>query len=309
MGLREDREFLKQLREEREALSESMKKHERDAWNKKMLQREDIIDKHKSDVDNYYKYKDEVQRQLVRKALLELYTQSIYNINSREMLICENLIDQYINDNDPINILRKMKTSQNGFLRVIAEAAKKHHSKITKNAKVGDVGTQTVSATDLSNFWKEIDKSENIEDITSLIRLRVSNAEEEFVNKNKEDKEDIKTILANTAERIKSAQDTTDNDYSTATEAYETKMAKEQIYNINYNRHRNVFDRIVRNLSKAVLLHEDLKREYTEDNKLDMPRIIESARCMYTLLEMVGTLQLEKVDSEYIEDTLRSISC
>ncbi len=309
MGLREDREFLKQLREEREALSEAMKKHERDSLNKKMIQREDLIDKHKSEMDRFYKYKDEVQRLLVRKALLELYTQSIYNINSREMLICENLIDQYIDENNPVNILRKMKGSRNGFLRVIAEAAKKHHSKITKNAKMGDIGTQTVSQTDLSNFWKEIDNSENVEDITNLIRLRVSNAEEEFVNKNKEDKEDIKTILTNTAERIKSAQDTTDNDYAAATEAYETKMAKEKIYNINYNRHHNVFDRIVRNLSKAVLLHEDLKKEYTTDNKLDMPRIIESARCMYTLLEMVGTLQLENVDTEYIEETLRSISC
>jgi hypothetical protein len=28
---------------------------------------------------------------------------------------------------------------------------------------------------------------------------------------------------------------------------------------------------------------------------------------MYTLLEMVATLQLEKVDQQYIEDTLKSI--
>lgn len=308
MGLREDREFLKQQRIDRNALSEAMKKHDRDSLNYKIIQHENIVDKHKADIDRFYNYKDEVRRLLIRKALFELYTRSIYNINSREMVICENLIDQYIDDNDPVKILQKMKYSRNGFLRVIAEAAKKHHSKITKNAKVGDIGTQTVSQTDLTDFWKEIDKSENVEDITNLIRLRVSNAEEEFVNKNKEDKEDIKTILANTAERIKSAQASNDNDYSAATEAYETKLAKEKIYNINYNRHHNVFDRIVRNLSKSVLLHEDLRNEYTEDNKLDMSKIIESARCMYTLLEMVGTLQLEDIDTEYIEETLKSIN-
>ena len=38
-----------------------------------------------------------------------------------------------------------------------------------------------------------------------------------------------------------------------------------------------------------------------------MDAIVESARCMYALLETVSTIQLEKVDIKYIEDTLKSI--
>ena len=65
---------------------------------------------------------------------------------------------------------------------------------------------------------------------------------------------------------------------------------------------------MVRNISESVIKNEEIKEEFTTDNgRLDMDKIVESARCMYTLLEMVSTLQIEKVDSNYIEEALKSI--
>ena len=65
---------------------------------------------------------------------------------------------------------------------------------------------------------------------------------------------------------------------------------------------------MVRNLSEVALTNEEAKKEFLAENgHLDVEKIVESVRCMYTLLEMVGTIQLEKVDQQYIEDTLKSI--
>ena len=65
---------------------------------------------------------------------------------------------------------------------------------------------------------------------------------------------------------------------------------------------------MVRNLSEAALKNEDAKGTLIDESgKLDMDAIVESAHCMYALLETVSTIQLEKVDIKYIEDTLKSI--
>ena len=99
-----------------------------------------------------------------------------------------------------------------------------------------------------------------------------------------------------------------DNDYAEEVEESETRLAKNKIYQIQHEGHRSVFDRMVRNLSEAALKNEDAKGTLIDESgKLDMDAIVESARCMYALLETVSTIQLEKVDIKYIEDTLKSI--
>ena len=86
------------------------------------------------------------------------------------------------------------------------------------------------------------------------------------------------------------------------------RIAKDKIYNVQHESYHNIFDRMVRNISEAVLKDQVIKEQFSLDNgRLDMDKIVESARCMYTLLEMVSSLKIEKVDSEYIEAALKSI--
>ena len=137
--------------------------------------------------------------------------------------------------------------------------------------------------------------------------MRVSNAEENFINRNQQDKENVKTVLKQTADRVQMAKDTNDNDYAESVEESETRIAKDKIYKIQHEGYRSVFDRMVRNLSEAAVKNKDAKGSLIDENgKLNMDSIIESARCMYSLLETIGTIQLEKVDNKYIEDTLKS---
>lgn len=239
---------------------------------------------------------------------MKIYEGSFHNITEREHVLCEALMEQYIQDTGTTQLLKNMKFSDSFLLRKIHEEVNDFASDITADATADNPDSQVIDPEKVDSFWKAIDKSEDIEDITNLIRMRVSNAEEDFINKNQEDKEDVKTVLKQTAARVQAANGSNDNDYSEAVEESETRLAKDRIYKIQHESHHNVFDRMVRNLSEVALTNEEAKKEFLAENgHLDVEKIVESARCMYTLLEMVGTIQLEKVDQQYIEDTLKSI--
>ena len=308
MSLSEDRKFLKEKKAAKENIEKEKKKQEKEIQNRREIEREEIKAKHEAAVTNFYKYKDNVKRLLLRKALLEIYNRSIYNMTGREKLLCENLIDQYIEEHDHHVLLRKMKCSRNPLLRCISEKVKEYSEEITQDATADDPGSQVMSKSTAEDFWKDIDKANDVDDITHLIRIRVSNAEEDFINKNQEDKEDIKDVLKQTAARVNIARASGDDDYAEEVEESANRIAKNKIYAIQHEGRKNVFDRMVKNLSKAVLLNENMKAEYTTSNgKLDIDKIVESVRCMYTLLEMVGTICLEDVDNKYIEESIQSI--
>lgn len=308
MGLREDREYLEKQRAVRFALKEQAEKQAREELDKIREAKENALLAEEALFEHFYNYKNDVKKLLLTEALMNIYKGSIFHISDRENTICESLLGNYIEENGVPKLMKNMKFSESGILHDIYDNVNKYYKKITEDAEMDDVTTQTIKPEDVTEFWKDIDSSNDVDDITSLIRLRVSDAEENFVNKNAQDKENVKSILKNTADRIQSAKATNDNDYSEAVEESEMRIANNDIYRIQHESHRSVFDRMVRNLSESVMKDEGTRKEYTlENGRLDMDAIVESARCMYTLLEMVSTLQLEKVDSAYIEETLASI--
>ena len=308
MSIKDDREYLAEAREKREALKENARKEALDQYNKSVIEREDLKAAYEAKLDKFYKYKDDVKKILVSEALFGVYKKSMINPSDRELKIGRALIENYVEDLGPAKLLRNMKFSESAFLLEVKDAVEDFYNKITDDADAEEISTQTIKPEDVEDFWKQVDKSDDIQDITDMIRLRVSNAEEEFVNKNQEDKENVKTILKQTAERVQNAKDSNDNDYAEAVEESETRLAKEKLYDIQHVSRHNVFDRMVRNISEVAIKDESAKKEFVlENGRLDMDKIVESARCMYTLLEMVSTLKIENVDGQYIEDTLKSI--
>lgn len=308
MGLREDRNYLKERKEFKRTLAENARKQEIENMNKLREEIDNAKLMHEAKIDNFYNYKADVKKTLLTEALSRIYKGSIFHITDREAALCDSLLGSYIESTGVDTILKNMRFSKSGLLVSIYEAEQEAFDDITKDANAEDVTSQTIDPKAIEDFWDNIDKNNDIDDVTNMIRLRVSNAEEDFINKNQADKEDIKTILKDTAERVQNAKASNDNDYSEAVEESEMRIAKDKIYNIQHESYHNVFDRMVRNISEAVLKDQVIKEQFSLDNgRLDMDKIVESARCMYTLLEMVSSLKIEKVDSEYIESALKSI--
>ena len=306
--LYEDSLYLQNQKETKESLVKSAKIREQEEINNAYLEREALKEAAEKKINDFYKYKDDVKKALLSEALLGIYQNVFINSSIREEALTESLMNQYIEENGTTNILKRMKYSNNLILKNLYEAVTEKSDEITKDATADDPSTQIIDKDNIKDFWKEIDNSEDVEDATNIIRLRVANAEEDFVNRNQQDKANIDTILKDTASRIQTAKSGNDNEYAEDVEESETRLAKDKIYQIQHESHRNVFDRMVRSLSEVVLKNEDIKKEFTlENGRLDMDRIVESVRCMYGLLEMVSTLGLENVDEKYIEDTIKSI--
>lgn len=306
--LYEDSLYLQNQKETKESLAKAAKIREQEEIDNAYLEREAIKEAAEKKINDFYKYKNDVKKALLSEALLGIYQNVFINSSIREEALTESLMNQYIDENGTTNILKKMKYSDNLILRNLYEAVMEKSDEITKDATSDDPSTQIIDKDNIKDFWKEIDNSEDVEDATNIIRLRVANAEEDFVNRNQQDKANIDTILKDTASRIQTAKSGNDNEYAEDVEESETRLAKDRIYQIQHESRRNVFDRMVRSLSEVVVKNEDIKKEFTlENGRLDMDRIVESVRCMYGLLEMVSTLGLENVDEKYIEDTIKSI--
>lgn len=307
MSLREDRQYLAEQRKAKEEAAKLARQKSINEFNQHIVEEENQKMAFNKSVDKLFEFKANVKKSLIKKMLMELCVGSIPNYTHREYSICENLIENYISEVGETALLKNMRFSENGFLRTCWSEINSHYKTITEDA-TRDEDTQYIDSGSLDDFWNDVDNTEDVDDITNLIRMRVSNAEENFVNRNQQDKENVKTVLKQTADRVQMAKDTNDNDYAESVEESETRIAKDKIYKIQHEGYRSVFDRMVRNLSEAAVKNKDAKGSLIDENgKLNMDSIVESARCMYSLLETIGTIQLEKVDNKYIEDTLKSI--
>ncbi len=164
-------------------------------------------------------------------------------------------------------------------------------------------------ATGKAKMFEELEDEEDVRKAIDLIKDRVANAEEAFIKRNAEDKRKIDNLLGKISDNVKKVEDISDNDSDKAKVAEEAvSIAKQQYDSIVEHKELTIYETFVRNLTKSILNNTDVVNDYlTESGTLDMPNIEQSARVMYTFLETLNTLQLEDVNSKYIEKILNEM--
>ena len=158
-------------------------------------------------------------------------------------------------------------------------------------------------------IFDDLEQEEDVKKAVEIISQRVADAEEDFVKRNAEDKKKIDDLIGKISDNIKTVEKISDNDAPESKVAEESvRMYNRQIKNITENRPQKVFEKMVRKLSESAIKDKVLKEAYTlDDGKLDIGGIIESAKVMYGFLEALNTLQLERVDKEYIANVLKEL--
>lgn len=292
---------LKKQYENKKSFEEYIKTKEIDMEKQKIA---DLKHNAKVKIMKYNDFKEDVKFEVLHKALTRLCENSLRNPTDEQINACSNLIESYIKDNGMYNVLRRMSNSRNLLLRELAEDIKNTSEELIDSAQEDEEG-YTINKDTIDDFINEIDNNDDINDVTNIIRLRVSNAEEDFVNKNEQDNENIKTILKDTAERVKNAKDDNDNDYAEEIEESEMRIASKEIYKIQHENRNSVFDRIVKTIAKNSLLTSN--EAVTDGNKINVEAVVDIAKSVYTVLEMFSATLLEKVDDEYINDTINSL--
>ena len=116
------------------------------------------------------------------------------------------------------------------------------------------------------------------------------------------------SLLNKISDNVKTVEKLADNNST------QSKIAKENVQLANreisdiHNKPQSIYEAMIRNLSSSIIKDEALKNEYLNENgTLDMSSVIESAKIMYAFLETLNTLQLERVDGEYIKNALSQI--
>lgn len=298
---------LKNSRDERQQLAEAAKQELDNIRNEQIEAREALREAALKKSENFYEYKDTVRKVFVTEALKRIYAGSILNPSSAERKMGDALVEGYVNDKGADFIIQRFKSANTPMMTNLYEAEEEYYEAETKDADMDDPSTMTINRANAGEFIEKTFELEDIDDITNTIRLRVSAAEEEFVNKNQMDNENIKTILSDTKDRIENAKSENDNEYAEEVAAQESAIANDKIYKIRHEGYRNVFHQFVLQLSEAALRSPERSQYIGENGRLDMDKIVEAARCMYTMLEMVNSLRLEVVDEQYIRETLESI--
>lgn len=277
--------------------------------------------------DHFIEYKSNVKKKLLSEALKRIYVGSIKNPTVSEKSLCEALLGNFIEERGVDELLEGFARSRTHFLSVLESAVNKYYNIVMEEVDEEDEDTMVLDRDHIQDFMDEIEDKEDIEDITATIRMRIADAEEQFVNRNDQDKHNLDDILKSTAQRVADAKPDNDNEYGedeeqeddeeeTGEDGMSTEMDDEvyemalmrQRMDAVLDRPRSVFDRMVRNVSEAAIKDPELRKQYSENGRLDMNKVVESVRCMYGLLEMVNTLQIERVDEKYIEDTIKSIN-
>lgn len=154
--------------------------------------------------------------------------------------------------------------------------------------------------------FDELDKEEDVSKAVEIIRSRIADAEKTFIKNNAEDKKKVDELLNKIATNVKTVEDLNDKDAKESKIAEESvRMDKRRIESIRENRTLTVFEAMTRNFSRSLIRDKDAKQDYINENgALDTDLIVESAKVMYGFLETLNTLNLEKVDGEYIKKVL-----
>lgn len=303
------------------------------------------------------RFKESVRSALLTEALTRICIGSIRQPTDNERAVCEALVGNYVQEKGAEELLSDFRNTS--FLENLRTIIDKHVDIITEDADEKDPDSMVVTKDNMDDFFEELDDTENMEDVTNTIRLRVSNAEEDFVNKTAMDRENLKSIIQDTSKRVEDTKPGLDNDYSDDSEealdegpvlpeeddaveeepveetgdqgdtkedtapqpaqpqpskpqpskedSEAVKEAKQKIYELE-SRNKTVFEKMVYNLTEACVKNADMREQFViENGRVDMDRIVDSVRCMYTMLEMVSTLKIENVDAAYVESTLQSI--
>ena len=253
--------------------------------------------------ENYNNFIADVHDYLLENFLYVLTSKSLLETSVTEVneSFLKAIIHEYVQSNGYYKIIDRMKLQNTMFLAESVNYLETYHKIITEDASEEDE-VHEIDPNNRDDFYNDLD-NESIENIADIIRRRVSQATEDFINKNMLDDINIKDILADTKEKIDTIN-TGNKEVDEEIKQEHTIAMKRKLQQIE-NRPKSVFEQLVYNISKYVINNEDIYMEYSDSQgKLDMDKIVDRAKYLYTFLEMLNTTRIENFNNSNILDAI-----
>lgn len=263
-------------------------------------------------IKNRSRYKDIVESTMLSTALKGIFISSLEEcmVPTKQMYgLAESMIDSYIKDKGAKNILANMK-GKTYLLNTIYEAVEEAKDETMEDVDDNDTETDTVPDEPKDKMMNKLDGEEDVQDAVKIISDRIADAEQDFIQKNSEDKEKIESIVSDINDRIQSVKsdDTTPDDDKDEIAQECARIGKRKTNAVYNDRTHTVFETMTHQLMNTIVKDPALKAQYVDENgKLDTLKIIDVSKCMYGMLEFTNTIQLEKVNEEYIANQLNDL--
>jgi hypothetical protein len=245
---------------------------------------------------------------VLREALLSAFMDKLYTVTLEHLNINDengirySMINNYIQENGANNIVKNFSKNSE-YLSEVAFQINKTVSSILEACDKGECNEIINIKVDEENKNKFLDSVDfgTIDQIADKIADRVQQAQAEFIDLNEKDSQHIEAIIAATQEKID----------GTVKESLINLYENDCKYAINKvkKRDKSIYEVMVNKICESTYKNDLIKEQFlTEDSKLDLPSIIETATIMYTFLEMTNTAKFDNVDKSYIETVYNELT-
>lgn len=250
----------------------------------------------------YNTFAQTVRTSLLTEALYKLFGESMTEEIKEDPVnrnIMRSIVSSYVNENGYYNIMNRMKTAStamSSMYKTINESAEAILEDVVKD----NPDTFTIDMDDKDEFFQQLDYNDTAS-IGDAIKDRVSDSIEDFVTANTKDHEDITQALKQAQEKIDNIPPESEN----LKEYYQMKT-KRQINEIN-NGSKGVFHSMVAAMSEGVMKHKESHAEFINEGHLNMDKIVDRVRIMYTFMEMLNTARIDNINEAYIEEVIEGL--
>lgn len=255
-------------------------------------------------------------RQFLSEAKITLLTEAIFyfvnesfddSVTLDQRKQAEAVVLNFVKKEGADKLLNKYST-QTEFLANLSGIVNETYDKVVKEAK----DAKKISAFNMKKSTTDAfyDKLQNISNtqVTNKIMDMVAQETENFIQQSVEDKNKMEEMAQQTKEKI-------DNIKARNPETKEAiKQEMVNAYNresklIRTNRPRSIFEEMVYHISNKVVKHKDLLDSHyvNESGQLDVDKITENAKVLYTVLETLNTFKFRKFDNKDIQEIIQNI--
>jgi len=255
--------------------------------------------------NNRVTFLENVKSGFLSEAMSKLYKESFGVMTKRDRITAKNLINTFINEQGAGELLNRFKY-QNTLVAEMARIVQEHYDMVVESITCDDEECNIpgrakelhLDKTIVDDFYKDLVDLDTTE-ASKLIKDKVTDAMTEFIDQNTQNKLDFEEIINTAKEKISDLKEES---------AVESTMneAKRQINEMKRTRHKNIFHYMVEAISKEAFKDiNGVGKQYIHESKVDMDGVVNSAKLIYTMLEMLNTTEM--VNKDYIQTYIENL--
>lgn len=255
--------------------------------------------------NNRVTFLENVKSGFLSEAMSKLYKESFGVMTKRDRITAKNLINTFINEQGAGELINRFKY-QNTLVAEMARIVQEHYDMVVESITCDDEECNIpgrakelhLDKTIVDDFYKDLVDLDTTE-ASKLIKDKVTDAMTEFIDQNTQNKLDFEEIINTAKEKISDLKEES---------AVESTMneAKRQINEMKRTRHKNIFHYMVEAISKEAFKDiNGVGKQYIHESKVDMDGVVNSAKLIYTMLEMLNTTEM--VNKDYIQTYIENL--